>query len=138
LVDRSETDLLRYALEHNNKTSIERRKKYIQDGTLTHRFWAGNRIFLETDPENAWENLKSREHKSQYDPASLEEIEISSKAQQEAEQYIESLPHIGEMKIIKEKVTRIENETKREEHLNTLVEKLITHLHLPEKRNGDE
>jgi len=53
--------------------------------------------------------LKNREHKSQYDTASLEEIEISGKAQQEAEEYIESLPYIGEVKIIKERVTRIEN-----------------------------
>jgi len=138
IVDRSEVDLLRYAIEHDNKTSIEKRKKYIQDGSITHRLWAGNRIFIEADPKDAWENLKNREHKSQYDPTSLAEVEIRGKAQQEAEEYIKSLPHIGEVKIIKERVTRIENETEREKYLNMLVEKLITNLHLPEKRNGDE
>lgn len=138
IVDRSEVDLLRYAIEHNNKISTEKRKKYIKDGSITHRLWAGNRIFLKVDPKDAWENLENRGYKSQYDPISLEEVKISDKAQQEAEQYIESLPHIGEMKIIKEKITRIESETKRDEYLNTLVEKLITNLHLPKKRNRDE
>lgn len=133
VADRSEADLLRYAIEHDDEDSIEKRKKYIQDGTITHRLWAGNRIFLEIDSEDAWENLKNREHNSQYDPASLEEMKVSGEAQQKAEQYIESLPHIGETKTIKEKILRIENEAEREEYLNTLVEKLTANLHLPEK-----
>lgn len=110
VADRSEADLLRYAIEHGDETSIEKRKKYIQDGTITHRLWAGNRIFLETDPKDAWENLRNRKHNSQYDPASLEETKVSDKAQQEAEQYIESLSHTGETKIIKENILRIESE----------------------------
>ncbi len=138
VADRSEVDLLRYAIERGDETSIEKRKKYIQNGTITHRLWAGNRIFLETDPKDALENLRNREHNSQYDPASLEETKVSYKAQQEAEQYIESLPHTGETKIIKEKITRIESEVEREEYLNMLVEKLTADLHLSEKRNGDE
>lgn len=138
VVDRSEIDLLRYAIEHGDEISIEKRKKRIQDGTITHRLWAGNRIFFETDPRDAWENLKNRERKSQYDPVSLEEIEVSTRAQQEAEQYIKSLPHTGETKVIKEKITRVKNEAEREEYLNTLVEKLVANINLSEKRNGDK
>jgi len=46
IVDLSKVDLLRYAIEHDNKTSIKKRKKYIQDGSITHRLLVGNRIFL--------------------------------------------------------------------------------------------
>jgi dTMP kinase len=141
VVDRSEVDLLRYAIEHGDKSSIEKRKQYIQDGSITHRFWAGNRIFIDADPKDAWENLRHRNRKSQYDPASLEEMETSAEAQQKAQEYIESLPHTGSINIIKEKVVRVEDEMKREEYLNSVVDKLINNLNLPkseEKENGDE
>lgn len=138
VVDRSEVDLLRYALENSDKKSIEKRKTYIQNGTTTHRLWAGNRIFLEADPKDAWENLKSREQRSQYDPVSLREAETSSKAQKEAEEYIESLPHQGKVQVVREKVRRIEDISKREEYLDKLAGKLFARIHLPENRSGDE
>lgn len=113
VTDRSEIDLLCYVVEYSDEATIEKRKKYIEDRTIAHRLWAGNRIFLDADPKETWENLRNRKHKSQYGPASLEEMEISSKAQQEAEQHIESLLYLGEIQIIKEKVNRIENKTER-------------------------
>ncbi len=138
VADRSEIDLLRYALEYSDKESIEKRKKYIQDGTITHRLWAGNRIFLESNPEDAWENLKYREHNSRYDPTSLEEVEANINAQHEAEKQIESLPYQGEMRIIREKVARIEDASKREEYFDELIEKLSSSISLSEAENGDE
>lgn len=133
--------MLRYAIEHGDKTSIEKRKQYIQDGSITHRFWAGNRIFIDIDPKDAWENLRRRNRKSQYDPVSLEEMEMSAEAQQKAQEYIELLPHTGSINIIKEKVVRVEDKMKREDYLNSVVDKLINNLNLPkseEKENGDE
>lgn len=138
VADRSEIDLLRYALEYGDEESIEKRKKYIQDGTITHRLWAGNRIFLESNPEDVWENLKSRRNNSRYDPTSLEEVEANINAQHEAEKQIESLPYQGEMRIIREKVARIEDVAKREEYLDALAEKLSNSIGLQEMKNGDE
>ena len=141
VADRSEVDLLRYAIERGDETSVEKRKQYIQDGSVTHRLWAGNRIFIGVDPKDAWENLKHRERNSKYDPSSLEEMERSNDAQQEAQEYIESLPHIGGINVIKEKVARVEDKTKREEYLNGVVDKLVKDLNLAkseEKGNGDE
>lgn len=133
VADRSEADLLRYALEHGDDESILERKKYIQDGTITHRLWAGNRIFVEASPKDAWENLKNREYKSQYDPTSLEDMERGSGAQKKAEQYIESLPHTGDVNVVHEKVSRIASETERGEYLDALVRKLVSNLRFPEK-----
>lgn len=130
VADRSEVDLLRYAIEHKDKTSIEKRKQYIQDGNITHRLWAGNRIFIGVDPKDAWENLRHRKRNGQYDPSSLEEMEKSNDAQREAQEYIESLPHIGYINVIKEKVVRVEDETKREKYLNTVVDRLVEDLNL--------
>ena len=138
VVDRSEVDLLRYTIGHGDKALVEKRKTYIQNGTVTHRLWAGNRIFLEADPNDAWENLKSREQKSKYDPVSLQEAEISSKAQKEAEEYIESLPYQGAVQIVREKVRRIEGIKERKEYLDGLIEKLSASLDLSEKKNGDK
>lgn len=140
VADRSEVDLLRYAIEHGDETSVEKRKQYIQDGSVTHRFWAGNRIFVGVDPKDAWENLKHRERNSQYDPASLEEMKRSDDAQREAQEYIESLPHTGDINVIKENIARVEDEMKREEYLNVVVDKLIKNLNLAKsgKENRDE
>lgn len=141
VADRSEVDLLRYAIERGDEASIEKRKQYIQDGSVTHRFWAGNRIFICVDSKDAWENLKHRERNSQYDPSSLEEMERSDDAQRKAQEYVESLPHTGDINIIKEKIVRVEDETKREGYLNAVVDKLVENLNfakLEEKENGDE
>ena len=124
LSDRSEVDLLRYAIWRDDKESIEKRRRYIQDGTVTHRLWAGNRIFLEASLNDIWANLDSRKHKSQWDPSSPKEVEKNAKAQGEAEKQIESMPHQGEIKIIRETVLRVEDETKREKYIDVLGDRL--------------
>jgi len=136
IADRSEVDLLRYAIWRDDKESIQKRVNYIQDGTVTHRLWAGNRIFLESDPNNALANLKLRKHKSLWDPLSPEEAEKNAKAQKEVEKQIESMSHQGEVKITREKVLRVEDETKREKYLDELVDRLSTGLNLTEKKAG--
>lgn len=134
VVDRSEVDLLRYALWQDDKESVEKRSKYIQDGTVTHRLWAGNRIFIESDKDDTLKNLKNRKHNSPDDPTSLEEVEANIDAQKEAEKQITSLSYIGEVKIIREKNLRIEDEESREKYLNELAEKLCTNLDLSEEK----
>lgn len=138
LVDRSEIDLLRYALWRGDKESAEKRSKYIQDGTVTHRLWAGNRIFLESDANDALENLKHREQKSSDDPASLEEVKANISAQKEAEKQIEDLSHQGKVKITREKIMRVEDESKRESYLNELAEKLSANLDLSEEKDTNK
>lgn len=134
IADRSEVDLLRYALWRDDKKSIEERHEYIQDGTVTHGLWAGNRIFLESDANDTLSNLNRRENNSPYDPVSLEEVKANIDAQKEAERQIESLPHQGEIKITREKVVRVEDESEREEYLNKLTKRLFINLDLPEKK----
>lgn len=134
IADRSEVDLLRYALWHDDKKSIEKRHEYIQNGTVTHGLWAGNRIFLESDANDTLENLKSREYKSPDDPVSLEDVKANINAQKEAERQIELLPHQGEIKITREKVVRVEDESEREKYLDKLVGDLSASLDLPEKK----
>ena len=130
LVDRSEIDLLRYALWRGDKESAKKRGEYIKDGTATHRLWAGNRIFLESNANDALKNLENRDHKSLDDPTSLEEVKSNISAQKEAEKQIETLPHQGNIKITREKVVRIEDELEREKYLNDLAEKLFANLDL--------
>lgn len=133
ITDRSEVDLLRYALWRGDEKSIKMRSKYIKDGNITYGLWAGNRIFLESDANDAFENLNHRENNSPDDPLSLEEMKVSINAQKEAERQIESLSHQGEIKIIREKVIRVEDELKREEYLNDLIKRLSANLNI--KRN---
>ena len=47
----------------------------LKEGTPTHRFWAGNRVFIEAKPEDILRNLLERKNLSKYDPRNIEEIE---------------------------------------------------------------
>ena len=51
------------------------------------------------------------------------------------------MPHIGDINVIKEKVARVEDETKREKYLNAVVDRLVKDLNIAkseEKENEDE
>ena len=130
VVDRSEVDLLRYALWRNDEDSFKKRLKYIKDGTVTHHFLAGNRIFLESNANDVIKNLTNREHKSSSDPQSLEEVEANINAQKEAEKQMELLPYQGKVNVTREEIMRVENESLREIYLNEVVEKLFNSLDL--------
>ncbi|MBU6431070.1 MAG: hypothetical protein KGJ58_04250 [Patescibacteria group bacterium] len=134
VADRSEVDLLRYSFWRNDKESVEKRHEYIRNGTVTHGLWAGNRIFLESGANDTLANLKSRKNNSPDDPTSLEEVKANIDAQKEAEKSIELMPHQGEIKIIREKVERVEDEEEREEYLNKIAERLSANLDLSEKK----
>lgn len=138
VVDRSEVDLLRYAIERSSQDLIKKRIVYIEDGTLTHRLWAGVRIFIESTPSDVLENLKQRKTNSCYDPTSFKEVEASINAQLESEKQVEALPHTGEVKILREQVIRVADESEREKYLDELVDKLFTIICSQKKKDGDK
>lgn len=130
VVDRSEIDLLRFAIEHGNGADVERRLGYLRDGTLTHRRWAGNRILMRTPVEDAWANLTTRPHRSKYDPRSVEDMRYSVTVEQSAESQVLALPHHGEVTVLPFENHRIEKDDSRNQWLQEQADSLIEKFHL--------
>lgn len=130
IVDRSEIDLLRFALESKNQSLINQRRKYIQEGAVTHRLWAGNRVFIEIEAKDAWKNLSKRQKSSQYDPKSFEETQRRITFQEQAEKEVETISHVGEVKTIREKNIRIKDPIHSEQFLEELAERIVNNLDL--------
>jgi thymidylate kinase len=130
IVDRSEVDGLRYALEKGDPELIEQRRQYLREGSLTHRLWAGNRVFVTASPEDVWENLSKRGQLSENDPRSLEEVKKRMNAEKQAEAEIAKIPHLGEVNIIRAENKRVESPDRRNEHLNALADEIIEQLSL--------
>jgi thymidylate kinase len=128
VVDRSELDLIRYALESENSESFEKRLKSVSDGTMTHNFWAGNRIFIESSAEDIWENLKGRGNLSKYDPQNFEEVKQRISAQKKAEEELLKLDHDGDINIVREINPRLSNDSELENSLNLKVKQIIDKL----------
>ena len=131
VLDRSEGDLLRFAIEGNDQDLFERRLGYIQRGLLTHGFWAGNRVFVEMDPDDIWKNLVNRENKSKYDPHSLDEVKRRIQAQQKAEEILGGIYCEGFVNVI-----RVINEyhCNYREYLNSLASNIYDELMVSENR----
>ena len=130
IIDRSEIDILRYALKSGEKDLIEKRKKRIQEGTLTHRLWAGNRIFLQASTEDIEYNLSQRTQIWPSDPKTRNEIEKRKCIEKEAEKEILSIPCAGEINIIKKENKRQDDRGEREIYLEKLAEEIIEELNL--------
>ena len=105
VIDRSEIDLLRFALESGDVELYKKRLKLISEGSITHRLWSGNRVFVHIKVEEAWNNLCQRGSNSQFDPKSIEEVQKRVEAQLEVERLAMVLPCKGTVNCI-----RIENE----------------------------
>jgi thymidylate kinase len=133
IIDRSELDILRYAIEGGEKELIEKRKKQIQDGTLTHRLWAGNRIFIKANIEDIEHNLSQRMQVWPSDPKTRDEIEKRINAEKEAEKEIISMSCEGEVNVIKKENKRQDDPKKREIYLEKLAEEIIDELNLTNK-----
>jgi len=131
IIDRSEIDLLRYAIESGKKDLIEERKKQIQEGTLTHRLWAGNRIFLRMSTEDIEHNLSQRMQIWPSDPKTRDEIEKRKNMEKEAEKEIFSMLHKGQVNIIEKENKRQDDPAGREVYLEKLAEEIIKKLNLP-------
>ncbi|MBI4426853.1 MAG: hypothetical protein HY567_04730 [Candidatus Kerfeldbacteria bacterium] len=125
VVDRSEIDLLRFAIEHGNEADVERRLGYLRDGTLTHRRWAGNRILMRVPAEDAWGNLAERLYHSKYDPTSVEDVRRRIVAEQSAESQVLELPRTGEVTVLPFENHRIEDQESRRMWLREQADLLI-------------
>ncbi|OQX71732.1 hypothetical protein B6D52_00460 [Candidatus Parcubacteria bacterium 4484_255] len=131
IIDRSEIDLLRYAIESGKKDLIEERKKQIQEGTLTHRLWAGNRVFLRMSTEDIEHNLSQRMQIWPSDPKTRDEIEKRKNIEKEAEKEIFSMLYEGQVNIIEKENKRQDDPAGREVYLEKLAEEIIKKLNLP-------
>ena len=138
MVDRSEIDFLRYSLEKEDQEAIERREKYLKEGTPTHRFWVGNRIFIEAKPEDILKNLSERKNLSKYDPKNIEEIEKRILVQREAESRIIEMQHAGgDIKVITKKNERIDDQRMKEDYLDKLADEIVNDLEIPKEKGAE-
>lgn len=128
VVDRSEVDLLRYAIERKDEISLSKRAAFIADGTLTHRLWAGNRVFLKLTADDIWANLSERGVNSSYDPRSLEEVRRRIEAQDEAEAAILRISASGKVNVIAIPNTRVEDLIEREKYLSDIAKQIVENL----------
>lgn len=132
VVDRSEVDLLRYALESGDENLVEEREKYIQSGSLTHRLWAGNRVFMSAPPEDIWENLNSRGKLSPYDPQSPSDVERRLQREEEAEQKILAMGNDkDEVNVIEINNRRAEDEEGLALQIEKVTEEVERQLEMP-------
>lgn len=135
VIDRSEVDLLRYGAESGDKELLEQRQKYISDGTLTHRFWAGNRIFIKASCDDVRNNLSLEQRKlSDHDMASLNDVEKREKAQKKAEEMVVSIPHQGEVNIIRKENKRVDDPQTRDQYIDQLADEIVNELIISAKR----
>lgn len=138
VVDRSKIDLLRYALEKEDQEAIERRGKYLKEGTPTHRFWAGNRIFIEAESDDILQNLSERKNLSKYDPKNIEGIEKRIFAQQEAESRIMNMQHeSGDIKVVTKRNERIDDPKMKESYLDKLADEIVNDLEIPKEKGAE-
>jgi len=138
IVDRSEIDLLRYALEKGDEGLIQQRERYIKEGTPTHRLWAGTRIFIKAEAEDILQNLSERKRLSRYDPRTLEEVKSRIAAQEEAEMRIMNMQHAsGDVKVVAKKNRRINNHKMREVYLDRLVDEIVNELEIPKEKSAE-
>lgn len=129
VVDRSEVDLLRYGIENRDEELLEQRKKYISEGTVTHRLWAGNRIFIEAPSDDVRRNLHSRSQPlSDHDIAGLRDVEKRKEAEREAEEIAMAVPHDGDVRVIRKENRRTEDARELDSHISRLADEIVEEL----------
>lgn len=131
ILDRSELDIFRGALELGNKDLVDKITEYMKNGTLTHGINAGNRIFISSSPEEAYENLTKRnEPISQNDPRSIAEMRELFTSEDEAEKIINEVNKKEKPNIIKIINHTKENTEEREAQIKNIAEEIISKLQL--------
>jgi len=125
LMDRSELDLLRYAVEDGDPALIEGRKRRIADGSITHRYWPGHRVLLNGETHDIHENLSERG--SLITTGLLDESDVTKrlKAEQKAEQMILGMEHCGKQTVIRVSNKRVEDPAKRARYLGELAGRIF-------------
>jgi hypothetical protein len=128
ILDRSELDLLRFAIESGDPALIEERKKNIADGSITHRYWAGNRVLLNGEVPDIYKNLEKRN--SLVSTGLLTEAAVAKRleAEKKAEKMILDMEYSGEQVVIQEKNKRVEDLTERKRYLEELTKKIFDRI----------
>lgn len=127
VVDKSELSSLSWAIENDFKT-VDETLELIKNGTLTHKLWAGNRIFISGKAEDFYGNLSERGNPSPYDPQDIEGVQKRINAERQAKEFFLKMEHQGEVNIIEEKNPRQNDIGEREEQLNKLVKDIAQKL----------
>ena len=91
VIDRSEVDILRYAIQSKDETVIADRIRYLKSGILTRGYLAKNRVYVTSTREDIWANLNNRPNRSPYDPQTLEDVNQQLTSQETAEAYIQEI-----------------------------------------------
>lgn len=126
--DRSEVDLLRFALESQDALCINRRMHYIANGTMTNMLWAGNRIFIHASPKDLWENLQTRPSLSIFDPHSEQEAEKRLYWERMSEQKVMEFPCDGCSHTITVENQRTSRSDCVSSHLTSLAQHIMSQL----------
>ena len=123
IIPRSELNLLRFALQENNKEKIDREIKYLLDGTTTSGIIAGNRIFVHVNPVDMLRNIEMRGNRTDLDPKDIQDAETFVKTQSEAEDFFTGLSSDKEVNFI-----RVENNTVDTKDIKNHMEKLCENI----------
>ena len=91
VIDRSEVDLLRYAIQSEDEAVIADRIRYLKCGILTRGYLAKNRVYVTSTREDIWANLNDRQYRSPYDPQTPEDVDQQLTSQATAEAYIQEI-----------------------------------------------
>ncbi len=129
ILDRSELDILRGAIEWGDEKLVKTVEDYYKKGIITHGVTAGNRIFVSGEAEDLWKNLNERgEHKTHNDPKSLDEMKARLESEDKAEKNILSIPVKGEVNVVNIKNKRCEEKTESDEQISKLAKEIISQL----------
>lgn len=130
IMDRSEIDIFRAAIEWGDDEALNKITKYMKEGTLTHGINAGNRIFISSIATDTQKNLMEREQPlSSNDPRNLHEMVDRVKNEIKAEKYIMEMSD-KKPNLIKMTNRRVEDETERNNQLNEIAKEIISKLKL--------
>ena len=128
VIDRSEVDLLRYALQLKDETVIADRIRYLECGILTRGYLAKNRVYVTSSREDILANLNDRPNRSPYDPQTLEDIDQQLSSQERAEACIQEV-YIEPLNIIRINNQRQSNNPK--EYLRSIAKYIAENIDLP-------
>jgi thymidylate kinase len=126
IIDKTEVGTLRYALESGNEQSIKDRFRNIKNGTVTHRYLSGKRVFVDVSPEDAWRNLENREGNTVNDPTSLDGVRKRVEAQKEAERQILDLEHEGDVEVLRVTNKRQASQEEAQDYLNQIANEIVS------------
>jgi len=103
IVPRSELNLIRYSIEHSDKNPemMKNEMQTLLSGAMTHKLFAGNRIFINVTPEDQLTMLELRGENSEYDPSNIDESKSMVESQNEIFDFTKVIPVDKEVNVIK-------------------------------------